>query len=48
MTKLKLKNLDKKDKNLLLKWANLKSVIKNSLSREKIEITVHEKWFKKK
>tara|TARA_B100001063_G_scaffold243632_1_gene274684 strand:+ start:445 stop:684 length:240 start_codon:yes stop_codon:yes gene_type:complete len=46
--KLKLRNLEKKDKYLLFRWANLKSVIKNSLSKKKITNTVHEKWFNKK
>jgi len=46
--KLKLRNLEKKDKHLLFRWANLKSVIKNSLSKKKITNKVHEKWFNKK
>lgn len=48
MIKLKLRNLEEKDKNLLFKWANLKLVIKNSLSKKKITNTIHEQWFNKK
>ena len=48
MNKLNLKILNQNDNNLLYKWANLQSVIKNSLSRKKIKKIDHDLWFKKK
>ena len=48
MIKLNLKNLNVNNKKLLFKWANLKTVIKNSLSKKKIKKKDHDIWFKKK
>ncbi len=45
MEKVILRKINKKDINLLFKWANLKTVIKNSLNRKKIKFQEHEIWF---
>jgi len=47
MEKIILRKIENKDINLLFKWANLKTVIKNSLNRKKIKFQEHKIWFKK-
>tara|TARA_B110000114_G_C14808615_1_gene283773 strand:- start:39 stop:494 length:456 start_codon:yes stop_codon:yes gene_type:complete len=47
VTKLKLRNLNQNDNDLLFKWANLKSVIKNSIRKKKLKKKNHNYWFDK-
>ena len=45
---LSLQNVRKKDNNLLFNWRNEKSVVKNSISRKKVNYKNHKIWFQKR
>lgn len=47
MKKITLKNAKFTHLNLLLKWRNLKSVLKNSNEQKKVRMNDHKKWFRK-
>ena len=45
---MSLQNVRKKDNNLLFNWRNEKSVVKNSISRKKVNYKNHKIWFQKR
>ena len=47
MQSFKLKKINQNHKNILYKWHNLKSVLKNSLKGKKFTMEEHTKWFSK-
>jgi RimJ/RimL family protein N-acetyltransferase len=48
LNKLKLVRINKKDKDLLLKWRNQATVRENSFTKKKVNKTEHSRWFYKK
>ncbi len=44
---LQLRKINFKDKDILFRWANLKSVRKNSLNKKKINYEDHVRWINK-
>ena len=48
MQKITLREIKKEDKISIFKWSNLKSIRNYSLSKNRISLKEHEKWFNRK